>query len=276
MALYMQTLIPFVIFWLVRQHTWSRRLLALGVLVLLSVAHLLSFTRGALITTALMLVLFFWLVDKRRLLLLGPLVALCGCIALMSWEPMRNRAMTLLAMDREEAPDRENTAGWRLRTIPVGIDMMLKRPILGTGIGQQRWNWPPSVFGSLIPDPEVAQPLPIHNSYLLIGIETGLGGLCALLMLLVTAIRESARLGAQFRRQGDQELADAGVAISVAMVGLALAMLMYPMTENFRYFWLLIGMTAALMRIEGQAPIIRNELPAAHEIEPATSPPSLR
>lgn len=256
MALCMQTLIPFVIFGLIRQVTWSRRLMGIGILAILSLGHILSFTRGALITTAIMLLWLGWLVDKRRLVLLGPLVVLCGCMALMSWQPLRNRAMTLLSLEREEAPEHENTAGWRLRTVPVGCEMMLKRPILGVGVGQQRWNWPPAVFGNLLPDPEFAQPIPIHNSYLLIGIETGLGGLLALLLLLATTIRDSARLGAHFLRLGDLQLAYSGIAISVAMVGLALAMFMYPMTENFRYFWMLVGMTAALSRIASLTPTI--------------------
>jgi O-antigen ligase len=129
---------------------------------------------------------------------------------------------------------------------------MLSHPLLGVGIGQQRWNWPPSVFGDLLPDPEIADPIPIHNSYLLVGIETGVGGLLVLLAILAVAMRESRRLSIRFRRQGDSELADASLAICAGIAGMALAMLLYPMTETFRYFWLLIGLTASLVRIESQ------------------------
>lgn len=252
LALDMQVLMPFVALWLGAQRTWERKGLGCLALAALGAAHLLSFTRGALLTSGLVAFVLGWIVDKRRLLKWGPTVALVFAVMILSWGPLRERVLSIFVTTRMETSDREHTGGWRLRTIPVGFQMMCQCPWVGMGVGQQKWNWPASAIGDLIHDPELAEPLPIHNSYLLTGIELGFGGLAILLLLLGVSLSTLRRLRERFLSRNDSELALVATGLFVSMIGMSAAMLIYPMVGNFRYFWLLLGLTAALSRIDDE------------------------
>lgn len=250
LPLYMQSLTPFVGFWIVRQKALSLRILGLVILALFALAHVLSYTRGALLSTAVVLFLLAWVIDRKRLLFYGPIVTLIGAMAMMSWGPWRDRLVSMIDLSTSETADRVNTGAWRLRTIPVAIQLIGERPLLGVGLGQQRWNWPEYTIGDLIPDPKLATPPPIHNDFLLIAVEVGVGGLILVVALVFTALTTLYRLATWYEQSGDFELADLSRGTMLALIGLAAAMSMYPIVENFRYFWLLLGLAAALSRIQ--------------------------
>lgn len=257
LPLLMQCLMPFVAFWLVRQRRWSLRLMALAILGLFAVVHLLSFTRGALLTTAIVVILWAWIVDRKRFVFYGPLLTLIAVGAMLSWSPLRERILSIINLTSAESPDSPHTGTWRLRTVPVAIQMISEHPFLGVGLGQQRWNWPESAIGDLIPDPQFAEPPLIHNDYLRVAIDLGVGGACLLLILLATTVRALQRLSRHFFNCGDLVLCDLSRGTMLALIGLALAMPIYPLINDFRYFWLLLGVTASLLRIEketGTAP----------------------
>ena len=249
LPLYMQCLAPLVTFWILRQKKGTLQLAGLLVLVLFAAAHVLSFTRGALLTTFVVVFLMAWIIDKSRLIVYGPTLALAMLLAMLSWAPTRERLVSMIELNREETHDHVNTGAWRLSIIPVALKMISERPFFGYGLGQQRWNWPDEVLGKLIPDPEVVDPLPIHNDYLLVCSELGIGGLVVLVLLLSTSVYKLDGLSRLFRARGDPVLADAARSAQLAMIGMAMAMLMYPMVDSFRYFWLFLGITASLQRI---------------------------
>jgi O-antigen ligase len=250
----MQSLSPFVALWIVRQKSWGLRVAGLAVLALFAIAHVLSFTRGALLTTAAVAVLSAWVIDRKRLIAYGPIAAIVLVVAMLSWSPLRGRMLTFLSLESKESRETVNTGGWRLRTIPVALTLISERPFLGLGLGQQRWNWPESTFGDLIPDPRVVDPLPIHNDYLLIPAELGVGGGIVLVLLIAIAVRNLLQIASYFRDRGDLVLSDTATATWLAILGIAMAMTMYPIVDNFRYFWLLLAVTAALMRIYSDTP----------------------
>lgn len=249
LPLYMQSLSPFVALWIIRQKTWGRRVAGLAVLALFALAHVLSFTRGALLTTAAVAVLSAWTIDRKRLIAYGPIVAIMLFVVMLSWSPLRGRMLTFLSLESKESRETVNTGGWRLRTIPVALQLISERPFFGLGLGQQRWNWPENTFGDLIPDPSVVDPLPIHNDYLLIPAELGVGGGIVLVLLIAVAVRKLDQIATYFRDRGDLELSHTATATWLAILGIAMAMTMYPIVDSFRYFWLLLAVTAALMRI---------------------------
>lgn len=250
LPLYMQILIPFVGLWVVRQKSWMRRFAGLGILGLFGIAHVLSFTRGALVTTAVVLFLLAWVIDRKRLFLYGPIVTLIGVMVMMSWGPWRERLVSMIDLSAPEASERVNTGAWRLRAIPVGIQIIFEHPFLGVGVGQGKWNWPESALGVLIPDPDIVEPMPFHNDYLGVGIEMGVAGLLVLLVMLLTTIYRLKSLADRFRLIGDPEFADIALALMIGIIGLAGAMTMYPLVNEFRYFWLVFGLAGALERIE--------------------------
>jgi hypothetical protein len=249
LPLYMQCLSPFVALWIVQQKTWGRRLAGIAVLGLFAVAHVLSFTRGALITTAGVAVLVAWSIDRKRTIAYAPLAGLCLFLVMLSWAPLRGRLLSMFELAKNESIETVNTGGWRLRTIPVALKMISERPILGLGLGQQRWNWPESSIGDLIPDPRIVEPLPLHNDYLLVPVEIGIGGVVVLLLFIVVSIRQLHQAAVYFKARDDLELAIAAQGTLLAIAGLAMAMAFYPIVDNFRYFWLLLAVAAALLCI---------------------------
>jgi len=242
LPLYLQSLMPFVFFWLVRQESRRRRLLGMAVLLMFGVAHLLSYTRGPILTTAIVAFLMGWMVSRRRVLAFTPGAAVLAFAGLMAWAPMRER---LLAAATSGVEELESTA-WRVGTIPIGIEMMLRRPLLGVGIGQQQLNWPESAAHLVPMVPGAVAPL--HNSYLMAGAELGVGGLLVLVALIGVAWRQLAATARRFEALGETELASYARACLVAFIGVAVAMLGYPMLGSFRYLWLLLALAAALVR----------------------------
>lgn len=250
----MQTVMPFMLCWLLRQRRMTRWLLGVAGLSLLGTASLLSFARGAWIVTPIVLLMTLWMVDRRRVFPVVVALAL-GLVALMAWEPVRTRAMTMIDFLAEPAgPSGELEPGaWRVYVVPAAIEVMLARPWLGVGIDQSAFNWPASaakLVGLGLPN---FVPPPIHNGYLAAGVELGLGGLAVVLALITLTAARLRWVTARFEHKGDAELASWSRAAFAAFVGLALGMLFYPVSSGFRYFWLLVGLTAALVRLERAA-----------------------
>ena len=273
LALYFQTLIPFVGFWLARQQSRVRQLMGFSTLLLFGVVHLLSFTRGAIVTTVVVLALIGWMIDKRRFVAFGPTLVLVGFLALLLWAPTRERILSMLSPSHTVGTDAHlEPMKWRILTLPVGVQMLFERPLLGIGVGQQPYNWPVSAR-SLIPD--IEKPVPIHNSYLQAGIEMGLGGLVVLLILMAVTVRHLRSLIKRFQLVGEEKLADIARASLIALIGMACAMVAYPMLETFRYFWLMFGVTGALMRIERSLQLTSFR-EGIHEANLASIPATLR
>ncbi len=256
LPLYMQSLIPFVAYWILRQQTLSRRLAGLFVLSIFAAAHVLSFTRGALLTTIAVVLLLVWQIDRKRLIAYGPAVAAILLIGMLSWTPTRERLLSMVEINREEAKGNVNTGEWRLKIVPVALDMISRHPFVGYGLGQQRWNWPKETHGVLIPDPKVIDPLPIHNDYLLVSTEMGLGAFAIVVLLLSVSSIQLHQLAKQFESSGDRVMRDTARATQIALLGMALAMLMYPMLDSFRYFWLFLGATVSMKRIAAQTDVM--------------------
>ena len=246
----MQTVMPFMLVWLLRQRRVTGWLLGVAGLGLLGTANLLSFARGAWVVTLIVLLMTLWMADRRRVFPVVVALAL-GLVALMAWEPVRTRTMTMIDfLAGPTGPGGELEPGaWRLYITPVAIEVMLARPWLGVGVDQSAYNWPASAaklvwFGV----PGVAAP--VHNSYLAAGMELGLGGLAVVLALVTLTAARLLWVTARFEHKGDAELASYSRAAFASFVGLALELLFYPMLSGFRYFWLLVGLAAALVRLE--------------------------
>jgi O-antigen ligase len=250
LPLYMQTLAPFVALILVRQKRWSVRFAMLSILALFAVCHLLSYTRGALLTTAFVVVVTSLAIDRRRFFTYAPLASVVLLAALVSWTPWRERLATMVDLQSDESTESVNTGAWRLNAIPVGIKLIQEHPVFGVGIGQGKWNWPESSIGTLIVNPKYVEPPPFHNDYLGVAVEMG----CLGLLVFVTLLGRTAfclyRLANTFRDRQDKQLVDVCVALLIALLGLMAAMMLYPLATNFRYLWLIFGLCAALFHYE--------------------------
>jgi len=250
----MLIIMPFMLCWLLRQRRTRGRLLGVMGLGLLGAVIVLSFARGAWVVTPISLLLALWMIDRKRVLPVMVAASL-GLLVLMAWEPVRERTLTMIEfLVDPEAPGWEQEAGaWRLHIIPIAIEMILARPVLGVGIDQTPHNWPASA-ADLVPLTVPGLAPTVHNSYLGAAIEMGLGGLAVVLALVVLTTARLRWVAARFEDKGDVELASYARAAFAAFAGLAIGMLFYPLLSGFRYFWLLVGLTAALIRLERSTP----------------------
>jgi O-antigen ligase len=267
LPLYMQTLAPFVALIMVRQKRWSARFAMLAILILFAVTHLLSYTRGAMLTTAIVVACTGLVIDHRRFITYAPFVSAVLLTALLSWSPWRHRLETMVDFKSDESVGMVNTGAWRLNSIPIGIGIIQDYPVFGVGIGQGKWNWPKSTFGTHIVDPEDFEPPPFHNDYLGIGVETGCVGLLVFVALLGRTAFCLFHLARTFRDRQDNELSDVAVGLLIALIGLMAAMTLYPLATNFRYLWLILGLCGALIHYEQHS---RNSMPSSDKAEAAT------
>jgi O-antigen ligase len=243
----MQILLPFAVIFAARQRTALGASVGIVAAVVLVAALLLSFTRAVMITTAVISVpLIMAKVGWRRSL---PYVAVGAAIVaavILTWEPLRNRAASISGewFSTEQA----TAAGWRRHLLPVALDMFADHFWLGTGIGQHQRVLNEYLPQSLrFPVEELAAPL--HNAYLTIAIEEGIGGLVLLILVVLVAWRRLRQLQVDFQASGQSTLYAVAQAAEAAWVPLSLNIFFYPSLANFRYFWVLLALIGALSHV---------------------------
>jgi O-antigen ligase len=245
----MQILLPFAAFWTVQAATRTRQVLGLLAIALLAAALLLSQTRGVMLTTALIVapllaVKFGW---RRSLPYLG-LGLLVGIAAVLLVPPLRNRALTLTNDLFGNSTDASDAIVWRLTVLPIAWRMFMDHFWLGAGLWQQRYLWR-DYASSEVFTPGLELQLPLHNAYLLIGIDLGIVGLLLLVLLIALAWYKLRRLQHYYRGTNQMPMLRIAQATEIAWAALAVNNLMYPLLETFRYFWVLLALIGALARV---------------------------
>jgi len=146
---------------------------------------------------ALVVVLIYIAYSRFRLpgLLAGSSIMAC-VVALAWWAPnsvMQQRAATAIeeasAWRSEQAQSMHSSVGLRLEFYRNSVQMILERPLLGTGTGGFRLAYAEHVAdkGMVVTDHP-------HNAFLLVGVELGLLGLAALGWLLYVQWRTAGEL----------------------------------------------------------------------------------
>jgi hypothetical protein len=247
LGLSMQILLPLAVFWMYRRTTALGRIAGVAAIGALAAALVLSFTRGVMLTTAaITLPLLVIKLGWRRTLPYVAILAAAAAIVVVAWAPLRARVISTLVEVLSADPG--TAAGWRVAATPIGIQMFLDHFWTGVGIGQQRSLWvhyaPTYIF-----TPGAETQLPIHNGYLAIAIDLGIGGLALLLLLMALAWRRLRRLQDYFRATGQRQMLDLAAASEVALLSYIASIAMYPGVENFRYFWVLLALIGALSRV---------------------------
>jgi O-antigen ligase len=247
LGLTMQILLPYAVLWTWRQQTQLRVLAGAALAAALAAALMLSFTRGVMLTTAVIVMplLALRLGLRRTLPYLAAGAVLLGVVVGV-WEPLRARIGSTLVEVLSSDP--ATAAGWRVAVLPIGLQMFLDHFWTGVGIGQQRSLWrhyaPTSVF-----TPGTETQLPIHNGYLAIAIDLGVLGLTLLVVLLALGWLRLRRLQSGFEAAGMRDMADLACASEIAWIAMVANIMMYPGLENFRYFWVLLAVVGGLSRI---------------------------
>jgi O-antigen ligase len=129
----------------------------------------------------------------------------------------------------------ESSARQRWETMTSALDIMVKNPLLGVGIGQ-----------SIVALNDAGGPRwsHIHNVYLEVAVDLGIPALLVYLLLYVRALRSvmDARRAAS-ARGGDLYYLAQGLEIS--LLGFAAAAMFYPIAYHF-FFYILLGLAVAV------------------------------
>jgi O-antigen ligase len=186
----MEMLVPFPLVLAATQFTKGNRKIAVaGIAALMAGSIFLSGSRGGMAAfVAQMVVLGVLLVGKRegswkQPLMLGAFLALV--IIFLVWlgsNELTRRLMSIHSEAREEI-----SGGFRLSIDRDCLRMLLKRPLLGWGLGTFPVVYPE--FRSLYTTFFVNQ---AHNDYLQLLVETGLAGFSIAIWFLVLVFRQAA------------------------------------------------------------------------------------
>lgn len=232
-------------------HLERRLRLALGaVLALSSVFLLLTYTRTAIIGTAIGVVLVGALHSRR--LLVGMLVLTVCALVLV---PQLSSRFTQLggAATTPTGVASRNTLTWRINYWTEVLPLANSSPVTGIGLASTEFS-----------TDEAKQP---HNDFVRAYVETGLIGLAAYLAVLVALVG----LGLRAVRVSPPRTFDRGVAVgflgcAVAYIAVSLAA---NVLSNVVLLWYLFAFAAA-------ASFVARQQPPPHRISPSEPEGSLR
>ncbi len=218
----------------------TRTSIALAALAALSTASvILTFIRGAWLA-----LIAGWLVlgafAYRRLLIAAPVV-----VALMWFfvEPVRARMLTILMPS--------DTSVERLILWQYSISLFLERPVLGHGLYAFEWGLTDRVRSVL---PIVIEGTSPHNEPLQFLVDSGVVGAAAFYASVLLAARQ----GWMLLRTSKEPLF---AAIGLSLIAFTAALLVGGLTQNplssqpavSIYFWLLVGLSTAALRLHFRA-----------------------
>ncbi len=144
----------------------------------------------------------------------------------------------------------ENDTGrpdiWR-----VGFEVVKDKPILGAGFGNYIYEAPRHLFEAGYvrrSDLIIVTPLPAHNMYLHVLVDSGVVGLALFMVILTVPIVAATRAVRRFEAQGDRRMELLGRVYVAGMIGL-LAADVFLSGQYDRILWLLLGLGPALLVI---------------------------
>ncbi len=251
-------IVPLALYRVWGEKNWLFKLAALGTLAALSLAIIMTFSRGGILALG---VVFLLALLMRRV---GPaqLAAIALVIALLVYmapATLGERLGTLTDFFEEKGQSTstvDSSLLERSRLVQVGWQMFLANPILGVGKGTylenyQNFAW--RVSTSLTTNPMVA-----HSSPIQIAAETGLLGLgvyAAILFVAIRALRRAKHQLKRWNRPDDVLLVEAiELGIYAYLVTSLFLSDVYPTT-----LWLMIALAVAVRQIMNRS-------------EPATAP----
>lgn len=242
----MLVLIPLAINRLKNEKHWLFRIIAGWALMVISLAVVFSYSRGAVVAIGIMAI--FWMLHSPPKLS-DVLVGVLAAVILVGFIPGSyvDRLSTIpdIFGGRNELAGEVSYRGRSSEVIAAGL-MFLDHPIVGVGVE----NYP--VFYQQYSrriglDPRLEQ-RQAHNLYLQIAAELGLAGLLVFGWLMWTVFRGMQTSWQQLKSAGFQEYHDLIFSFAVGMVGyMGAAMFIhgaYP-----RYFWLLVGIALAIPQV---------------------------
>ena len=229
--------LPFAYYLLKTSTREILRFILYGILVLDSVALVLSLSRGAFVGLAGMILIAVLLSKKktRTSIILGAII-----LVTMAFAPDRlwNRiSETRISQDEPVyGTAASTTRRWHL--LSAGLKMVAAKPIQGVGLGKFKSN-------SIHYEPILGYPGVAHNTYIEFVAELGIPALLLFIGLIFYAYRDLLQIRQRFK--DDPDLWLLSTALIVSLTGFVIAGA-FVSGGNTKIFWLIIFLTIALKR----------------------------
>lgn len=216
-----------------------KKLIFLATSSILTLALVLTLSRGGWIGFAFSALIFLVLVEKRLLLSIIP-ISIAGIFFLP--QSIINRILSIGNLA-------DSSNAYRLTMWGISLDIIRDHPLAGVGFGHLPFKETFETYIRTMPTYHA------HNTYLEIAAELGIPGLIAFLFLLFIVFK----YGVQSLVSGENRYIKIMGAGAFAGLG---ALLMHGAVENviyltriIVYFWILIGFILTLMKIKRQEKI---------------------
>ena len=210
------------------------RLFYFACVAILSVAVVISFSRGGFLTLIAMGGFMLWKIGRhnRATTVLAALL-LFGVFSLAMPNAYGDRLFTILNTEQDATGSAQERQALMARAVVIAI----RHPLTGIGIGN---------IGAFMDKVT-------HNSYIEIAAELGMSGLIAYLMLIFAPMRSLKRLERKtedFARPRDREFYYLSLGIHATIIGYIICSFF----ASYQYFWYLyypVAYAIALRRLEG-------------------------
>lgn len=237
------TLIPLAVNRFLYEKNLVLKLTALYAMMVMALTVMFTFSRGAALAFAVVVLL---LLAYRRLRSGTVAAGLIVFVVVAQFIPALyvDRLFTVVEVARGsgDVKDEVSLRGRASEAI-VAYQMFRDNPLFGVGVG----NYPrlyQTYSRPLGLDPRTEE-RQAHNLYLEVAAETGLFGLTVFLLILLAIFRGLWRAHAIFSRERNDEMAAAVAMFTFGFIGYLTAA-MFIHGAYIRYFWLLAGMALAL------------------------------
>lgn len=220
-----------------------------GAAVVIAFAVLFTYSRGGILTLAVIVALLV-LARRVRVSAVNAILAALLVIALLPTN-VGQRALTMVPLIEGGAIDSSAEKRWLL--LSAGFRIWSDHPILGVGAGNFGNRYPQYAnlvgWGGTDYIPAGVRQYP-HNLYLELAVEMGLLGLLMFVSMIVAALLGLNRSRQILLARGDAANAALVTAIAIAIVGyLAASVFLHSGYE--RYLWLMLAFAIAAIRLAG-------------------------
>jgi O-antigen ligase len=229
-----------------------RRLMYAGAAAVTTTATLVTYSRGAMLTLAVMAVMLALVLKVRaRHLALAGVAGVLALMILPSAITKRLGTIEALLPDKNTGAAYDSSIAQRELLTLSGIRMFEAHPFLGVGAGHYAWYFPKfseEVGSSWIDYVEPGVDRYPHSFYVEIACETGLLGLTPFVLAVLAAFLTLYVARRELLRHGDREHATIAAALAVAIAGYLIASIFLHET-HLRYLALYFGFTIAVARM---------------------------
>ena len=224
LSTYMVLAMPIVVFCgMAFREVWEK-IFSVGIFVFALLAQAASYSRAGWLASVIQI--FVWgMVTRRRVLLIGCILGIIlGSVALVGIAQMGYQADTLDAW----------TVKTRIQVWKLGVEQIISHPIVGIGYGN-------NIFQPVLADsPMGSSPMHLHNTFLMVGVGSGIPGF---LLLSWVMIRLAVELFPQSTKKNRTNSENLKLCVGIVLVGFLFRNLFdYMFAGSLAYlFWILMA-----------------------------------